>query len=202
MSTATIEKAETKLETIVSGKDLRDLLLGAVIATGKDDSLPVLTGVCLEMKDGTLTATATDRYRLIAGRLLIEEKNRGENFTALIWNKDVKAITDKLKTANHSIILSVSDRMLTANFLGNVMTFRLLDGTFPPYEHLFGGEPAPVDHVTVNAKYLSAFDAIPRDKGTPTRYTFYGDGKMIGITLNCDPIQWRAALMPMQDKRA
>lgn len=39
------------------------------VAAGKDDTLPVLTTVCLEQEDGQLRAAATDRYRLAVATL-------------------------------------------------------------------------------------------------------------------------------------
>src|SRR5690606_5733626 len=51
-----------------SGVVKGDLLAAAVsqvaIAAGRDDMLPVLTGVRLEIEGSTVTLAATDRYRL------------------------------------------------------------------------------------------------------------------------------------------
>jgi DNA polymerase III subunit beta len=47
----------------VTGTQLADLARTCV-AAGRDDTLPVLTGVLLDAPGGTLTAAATDRYRL------------------------------------------------------------------------------------------------------------------------------------------
>ena len=68
--------------------DLLDLLTGAIIATERDKSLPTLTGINLVSDGESLTATATDRYRLITGKI----KASGSPFTALLQNTDAAKV--------------------------------------------------------------------------------------------------------------
>jgi DNA polymerase III sliding clamp (beta) subunit (PCNA family) len=111
MSTSTIEKIGITA-TIVKPEDLRNLLLGALVAVCKDSSLPVLNGVQLTMKEGVLTASSTDRYRLITGTLGVLEVERGEDFTALIHRDDVKRIVNALKTTGDwpTVAVTPADR--------------------------------------------------------------------------------------------
>src|SRR3712207_9055489 len=52
-------------ETGVIGADLFAEAVGQVaVAAGRDDTLPMLTGVRLEIEDDLVTLAATDRYRL------------------------------------------------------------------------------------------------------------------------------------------
>ncbi len=64
-------------------------LLGAAIgqvvpAASRDDTLPMLTGVCLDIEDGTLTLAATDRYRLAVRDLSWEPVRDGLRAVALV----------------------------------------------------------------------------------------------------------------------
>src|ERR1019366_3586897 len=119
---------------IIGASDLLDLLSGAIIATGKDDSLPTLTGIYLESFSteddlGGLSATATDRYRLITGKT----HYKGEAFTALVHNKDASEVIRALKPLAkrkepRGIILEVTEREITFRLPDQTFTFRLLDG--------------------------------------------------------------------------
>src|SRR5262252_11177264 len=48
----------------VDGGDLAAALAQVLPATSRDDTLPMLTGVCLDIRGGVVTLAATDRYRL------------------------------------------------------------------------------------------------------------------------------------------
>lgn len=49
----------------MTGTDM-DLIVRTTVAAGRDDTLPVLTGVQIEARDGKIECAGTDRYRLIA----------------------------------------------------------------------------------------------------------------------------------------
>ena len=109
--------------------DLLDLLTGAIIATDKDKSLPALTGINLVSDGESLTATATDRYRLITGKI----KAAGEPFTALLQNTDAAKVITALKPIakrndprNISLELGTNELLVTTP--ESTFTFRLLDG--------------------------------------------------------------------------
>lgn len=46
-----------------AGRDLAQAVAQVAVAAGRDDTLPVLTGIHLTVADGKLTLAATDRYR-------------------------------------------------------------------------------------------------------------------------------------------
>jgi DNA polymerase-3 subunit beta len=48
----------------VDGGELAAAVAQVLPATSRDDTLPMLTGVCLDIRDGVITLAATDRYRL------------------------------------------------------------------------------------------------------------------------------------------
>ena len=79
---------------------LRDLLVGTLLAASRDLTSPVLNAVHLAWDadrgdgfDGTLTATATDRYRMNEGRVRVVMSAPG---TALIDRRDADALVKTL----------------------------------------------------------------------------------------------------------
>ena len=85
-----------------------DLLSGALIAAGKDSSLPVLTCLQLESRDGKLIAAATDRYRLFIGRLAFDtlELKPENDLKILILRDDVAKIRSLIKPLTGKRVLN------------------------------------------------------------------------------------------------
>ena len=163
-----------------SGTISGDLFSAAVaqvaIAAGKDDSLPVLTGVNVEVEKNTLTLVATDRYRL-AVRELAWSSEGNQSTTALIRGR---TLNDAARALAHSDTVSVGltpanapEQRVGFAADGRVMTSRLLDGTFPPYRHLLPEEASTLVTVEV-APLLEAVRrvALVTEKNIPMRLTF------------------------------
>lgn len=163
-----------------SGTIAGDLFAAAVaqvaIAAGKDDSLPVLTGVHVEVEKDRLTLVATDRYRL-AVRELAWKSDGDQTTTALIRGR---TLNDAARALAHADEVSVGLTPSTANEQrvgfaadGRVMTSRLLDGTFPPYRHLLPAEASTLVVVEV-APFLEAVRrvALVTEKNIPMRLSF------------------------------
>ena len=85
----------------------------------------------------------------------------------------------------------------------STFTFRLLDGTFPPYEQLLTIEPADSGKMAFNCQLLGSFADIPTGakKGRiPVIFTFHGNSKLVTFTVAHDSIEWRGGVMPMKYK--
>jgi DNA polymerase III sliding clamp (beta) subunit (PCNA family) len=66
----TIEREQTLESITVPAADIADLLTGASVAADKGKSaIDSLAAVYLSATGGTIKATASDRYRLIAGEI-------------------------------------------------------------------------------------------------------------------------------------
>ena len=166
--------SETKLETVtVKASDLNDLLTGASVAMDKGKgAISQLASVYLTAKDdGYLTAYATDRYRLIEGKL--EREGEGELAECQLRASDVK------------------------NILATSLNIILGSDKFPPYSHLFELEAKPIDKIMLNPSYLASFDKVPASDGGNI-FTFYGENKPVRVSINHNRIIWRALLMPMK----
>ncbi|GAB3261278.1 DNA polymerase III subunit beta [Alteromonas gracilis] len=124
----------------------------AVTAAGRDDMLPVLTGVRLELEGESIAMLATDRFRLSHRELDWQPGATDTSVAALVPAK-VLADTAKSLTGGSQITLALSATGSGEGIIGfegsagggvRRTTTRLLDGDFPKVRSLF-----PSEHLTV-----------------------------------------------------
>lgn len=147
------------------------------IAAGRDDSLPTLTGVHVEINQDTITLAATDRYRLAVREFHWQATQPNFETTALLRARTLTEATKSLTgTKNISLYLAPTtsnERLAGFTTKGKTMTSRMLDGTFPPYRHLL-----PQDVTTTTVVEVAPFlDSVRRvalvtDKTVPLRLSF------------------------------
>ena len=147
------------------------------IAAGRDDSLPTLTGVHIEINQEIVTLAATDRYRLAVREIVWEPVSPNFSTTALLR---ARTIADAAKSLTGAKTLSLSfapmagnDRLAGFVSDGKTMTSRMLDGTFPPYRHLLPQEVTTTALIEV-ATFLDSVRrvALVTDKTVPLRLDF------------------------------
>lgn len=195
MSTLT----DTKLDTLtINAATLDDLLLGAIVAADKGkNALPKLSAIYLTAGDGVITATATDRYRLIAG----EVAGEGTLSQTMIRLEDAKRITAAIKAIKRlgDITLDRVGDMLTVriNRSGDTLTITAGYDTFPPYKHLLTGDPVAISELRLDVDLLASFAKVP-SSGGGHHFTFTGDRKPVHVAISHESIKWYALLMPMK----
>lgn len=130
----------------------------AVTAAGRDDMLPVLTGVRIEIDGSSISLLATDRFRLSHRELGWDPNSPDETVAALVPAK-VLAETAKALTGGSEITIALSNTGTGEGIIGfegkgaggvRRTTTRLLDGEFPKVRSLFPSEKsttAKVDKV-------------------------------------------------------
>ena len=149
-------------------------------AAGKDDSLPSLTGVHVEVNGENITMAATDRYRLAVRELTFSPAKPNTEAVALIRARTLHDAAKTLATAkNVNIALAPTtsnDRLAGFQTESKSTTTRLLDGTFPPYRHLLPQESLTTTVIEV-APFLDAVRrvALVTDKTIPLKLTFTGN---------------------------
>jgi DNA polymerase-3 subunit beta len=123
----------------------------AVTAAGRDDMLPVLTGVRLEISGSTIALLATDRFRLSHRELDWHPHSPDASLAALVPAK-VLGDTAKSLTAGPEVTIALSAGGTGEGIIGfegsaaggtRRTTTRLLDGEFPKVRSLF-----PSEHLT------------------------------------------------------
>ncbi|MBD8870980.1 DNA polymerase III subunit beta [Nocardioides donggukensis] len=130
----------------------------AVTAAGRDDMLPVLTGVRLEIDGGTISLLATDRFRLSHRELAWDPRTPDESLAALVPAK-VLADTAKSLTSGSEVTIALAAGASGEGIIGfegaapggvRRTTTRLLDGEFPKVRSLFPSEHQTVARVDRN----------------------------------------------------
>ena len=124
----------------------------AVVAAGRDDMLPVLTGVRIEIEGDSISLLATDRFRLSHRELSWQPGATDASLAALVPAR-VLADTAKSLTAGAEVTIALATSGAGEGLIGfegsagggvRRTTTRLLDGEFPKVRSLF-----PAQHQTI-----------------------------------------------------
>ena len=182
----------------VSASALIELLEGTITHASKDKSLRALNSAQLESVSGYLVARATDRFRLIEGRIELES---GDLATSLVSFDDIKrvlAIAKEGKISGKVSLNRIGD-LLTVSVNGSSITLTVLDATYPPsFDTLLNNqERADLGEVNFNPAFMADYGKIA-GKGNAVRVEFIGQGKPMLIHLPVTKVEWRALLMPMR----
>jgi DNA polymerase-3 subunit beta len=111
------------------------------IAAGRDDMLPVLTGVRVEIDGDRVTLAATDRYRLAVRELRWRPTDPAATGTALIPARTLADTAKALAGTGVEVAVSLGTGLSGESLAGFVgggrqTTTRLVEGQFPPYRKL------------------------------------------------------------------
>jgi DNA polymerase-3 subunit beta len=154
------------------------------LAAGRDDTLPVLTGVRIEIEGDQLTLAATDRYRLAVRTLQWKPQQPDLSATALVPARTL-ADTAKALTNGPEVMLALStggagEGMIGFEGGGRRTTSRLLEGEFPKYRSLLPSESS--SHAEVETAPL--VEAVKRvalvaARNAPVRLSFSAEGLLL-----------------------
>jgi len=182
----------------VEGDSLRELLEGAITHAHKDKDLPALNAVMLEGEGGYLTARATDRYRLIVGKIEVIEGEISPSLVSLSDIKRIVALSKETKISNKVSLTRIGD-ILTVSAGGNSLTLTIVEANYPPsFDDLLNkGEVTAIEVIAFNPAYFADYAKIV-GKGVQVSVTFKGDKSPMVIGLAGDKVEWKALLMPMR----
>jgi DNA polymerase-3 subunit beta len=154
------------------------------LAAGRDDTLPVLTGVRIEIEGDQLTLAATDRYRLAVRTLPWRPERPDLSATALVPARTL-AETAKALTSGPEVLLALStggagEGMIGFEGGGRRTTSRLLEGEFPKYRSLLPNESSATAEVSTGALVEAAKRvALVAARNAPVRLSFSADGVVL-----------------------
>jgi DNA polymerase-3 subunit beta len=159
----------------LSGDLFAEAVSQVAVAAGKDDSLPVLTGVYVEIEENKLILAATDRYRLAVRELNWDAPRASASalIRARTLNDAAKSLAGAKSVSVALAAATAAERLIGFASEGKVMTSRMLDGTFPPYRHLLPSERSATAVVEV-APFVDSVRrvALVADKTVPLRLAF------------------------------
>ena len=167
-------------ETGVVAADLFTEAVGQVaVAAGRDDTLPMLTGIRVEIAGDKVVLAATDRFRLAVRELTWTTSSPGLDAAVLVPARTL-AEAAKAVTSGSDVHLALGsgaavgeERLLGIRSAGKRSTTRLLDTEFPKFRQLLPAEHTAL--ATIGVAELT--DAIKRvalvaDRGAQVRMEF------------------------------
>ena len=182
----------------VEGESLRELLEGAITHAHKDKDILALNAVMLEGEGGYLTARATDKYRLIVGKIEVREGELSPSLVSLSDIKRIVALAKEGKISNKVTFNRIGD-LLTVSVNGNSLTLTIVNANYPPsFDDLLNkGEVTAIETIAFNPAFFADYAKIV-GKGVQVSVTFKGDKSPMVIGLAGDKVEWKALLMPMR----
>ncbi|WP_031466636.1 DNA polymerase III subunit beta [Sciscionella sediminilitoris] len=161
------------------GELLGTAVAQVAVAAGKDDTLPMLTGVRVEIAGDKLTLVATDRFRLAMREITWTPAQESEDTAVLV---PARTLAESAKTlgasgATAELALASGDGLVGLSGAGRRSTARLLDAEFPKYRQLLPDDQTTTAIIEV-AKLVDAIKRVSlvAERGTQVRLEFSEDG--------------------------
>ncbi len=166
----------------ISGDELTSAVAQVSVAASRDDTLPLLTGVRVEIEGERITLLATDRYRLALRELTWTPDRPDISEVALVRARTLSDVAKSLGSAGDvSVALATGAGVDLIGFEagGRHTTSLLVDGDYPPVRRLFPDE-TPIHAVVPTQALLDATKrvALVAERNTPVRLSF-SDGQVV-----------------------
>lgn len=145
-------------------------------AASRDETLPLLTGVRIEIDGDKMTLMATDRYRLSMKEIAWSPSSPGASDVALVRARTLIDVA-KSMTGAESIDIALQTeggrQIIGFDADGRATTSQLIEGQYPPVRRLFP-EESPTFAVAKTSDLAEAARrvALVAERNTPIRLTF------------------------------
>lgn len=145
------------------------------VAAGRDDSLPVLTGIRLCFEGDTMTLAATDRYRYVVRTLGWKPQVPGVSADVVVSARRLTEIARSLERSG-MVRIALDSGSIGFENAGMRVTTRLLEGRLPKHEKLFALSGAAVAS-TDRAPLVEAVKrvAVVAEGDSPLQLSFSAD---------------------------
>jgi DNA polymerase-3 subunit beta len=156
------------------------------IAAGRDETLPMMTGVRIELNGTSLAMLATDRYRLAMREMQWRPDNPEVSMNALVPARTLADTAKTLGPLGGDVTMALAHGGAGEGMIGFVggarrTTSRLLDGAnYPPVRSLF-----PASHNAEARVSVAALNEVVRrvalvaDRTTPVLLSFSDEGLVV-----------------------
>lgn len=181
----------------IAGDALTQAVAQVTVAASRDDTLPLLTGVRMEIENDTITMLATDRYRLALRELTWTPATPGLSQVALVR---ARTLSDAAKSLGGSdqvtVALATGAGVDLIGFEagGRHTTSLLVDGDYPAVRRLFPDE-TPI-HAVVSTQQLTEAArrvSLVAERNTAIRLAF-SEGQVVLAAGQGDDAQASEAL--------
>ena len=124
----------------VTADDFAQAVDQVVVAAGRDELLPIYTGVRIELSGETLSLLATDRYRMALREMPWQPSRKGVEAAAIVPARVLRETARSMATGGEITLNlaaeTMGDGLIGFEAEGRELTTRLLDGEFPKFRHL------------------------------------------------------------------
>lgn len=165
---------------VVSSATFQHAVAQVGMATSRDDTLPILTSVRVEIEGERVTLLATDRYRLAVRQFMWNPRTPDFAANALVRGKTLSEVA-KSMTGNIEISLAESNgkEMLAFSSDGRVSTTLLIEGEYPKVRSLFPNDVRITAVLEVGAlREAVRRVALVAERNTPIKFEF-ADGSLV-----------------------
>lgn len=162
------------LSGVVAGDEFAHAVAQVNIAASKDDTLPILTGIRMEIEGEKMTLLATDRYRLAMRELTWRPSDPTISTAALIKAKTLNDIAKTLGSSGDvNIALAQNTELVGFESGGRRTTSLLIDGEYPKIRSLFP-DHTPITAVVKTSELVEAVRRVSlvAERNTPVRLAF------------------------------
>lgn len=198
------------------GVSFRDMLIGALVAVGKDDTFPALTGIKFEWSNNEITVITNDRYRMAIGvtrkeSYAVTVGDGGFLLPRTVAAELVKVLPKKIAWNNGEC------DMITVTLVGRdtvtieygepgeriVRPVRTIDGEFPKWRSLVPPDDmlsqGSVTFAFYDPAYLADVAKIPHgDAPVRLRFTTNVKPAMLDYVEAHNGVKWDYLLMPVR----
>lgn len=133
---------------------LADAIGQVRVAVASDPAFPVLAGILVEVGDGAVTLTATDRYRLSTRSIACP--GAGDPWAVVVAAAELAALGPWLRGCRDVVLRSGSDRLVVVAAGGDERRCATIDDAFPDYRAMLTALPAASTRVVVSRDALLA----------------------------------------------
>ena len=158
----------------VPADDFAQAIDQVVVAAGRDELLPIYTGVRIELNGTTLSLLATDRYRMALREMAWKPTSKSVEGAAIVPARVLRE-TGRSMVAGGDISLSLAsenggESLIGFESDGRELTTRLLDGEFPKFRHLLDVQAnVSVRVKTEDMKAATGRVKLVAERNTPLR---------------------------------
>jgi DNA polymerase-3 subunit beta len=156
------------------------------VAAGRDETLPMMTGVRIELNGSTLAMLATDRYRLAMREMQWRPDDPEISLNALVPARTLADTAKTLGPLGGDVTLALAHGGAGEGMIGFAggtrrTTSRLLDGAnYPPVRSLFPAAHNADARVTVaSLNEVVRRVALVADRTTPVLMSFSDEGLVV-----------------------
>jgi len=167
---------------VFDGAELAHAVAQVTVAASRDDTLPLLTAVRMEIEGEKVTLLATDRYRLALRELDWRPARPDVSTAALVRAKTLSDVAKSMAgTPEISVAFTTGTGVDLVGFEsgGRITTSLLVDGDYPAVRRLFP-EETPIHAVVDNQALIDAAKrvALVADRNTSIRLAF-SEGQVV-----------------------